>query len=101
MHSFSKLIVQIAKILSICHTALTVTFLDPGFGTVYAANTHLAYKLQMNIHRWHKIPKQMVYPNIDVGEILRVPCWLSFVSTWSGTQNFSANTFRLMPLPSA
>lgn len=36
---------------------------------MYAASTHLAYKLQMNIHRWHKIPKQMVCPNIDVDEM--------------------------------
>lgn len=39
------------------------------FGSTYAASTHLAYKLQMNIHRWHKIPKQMVCPNLDVDEM--------------------------------
>lgn len=54
-----------AKILSICNTKLTITFL----GSMYAASTHLAHKLQMNNHRWHKIPKQMVCPNIDVDEM--------------------------------
>lgn len=36
---------------------------------MYATNTHLAYKLQMNIHRWQKILQQMVCPDIDVDEI--------------------------------
>lgn len=36
---------------------------------MYAANTHLAYKLQMNIPRWHKTPKEMVCPNADVDEM--------------------------------
>lgn len=40
-----------------------------GFGSMYAASKHLAYKLQMNIHRWHKIPKQMVSLNSDVDEM--------------------------------
>lgn len=68
---------------------------------MYAANTHLAYKLQMNIHRWHKIPKQMVCPNLDVDEMTQCIAGKVLQICEAVHGIYLQITFRLMPLPNA